>query len=139
MRSVASWSVVWAGLCLLWLAYVGVFARTENILGAIAAAVAATAFEVVRRTGLIDIGSIAAIKRMWRVPLDTVFQFWVITAALLRGRPHGRFATVEAPPGTRVVGAWVDTISPNDYVVDVHGREALRRELVPSHSSDRIL
>jgi hypothetical protein len=139
MRSVAGWAVVWAGLYLLWLAYVGVFARTENVLGAVAAAIGATAFEVVRRTGLIEVGSLAALRRLWHVPLDTVFQFGVITVALFRGRPHGEFATVEAPVGTRVVGAWVDTISPNDYVLDVDGREALRRELVPSRSSDRIL
>lgn len=145
MRIVVSWLAWWFLLFGLWLAYVGVFAVTESAVGAGAAAIGATAGEIVRAQGLMRF----AVEPRWlrrcrRVPWDVLVQFGIVTLALLRReRPHGRLKTVPFRPrgtaGSRALAAWADTASPNDYVLDIENGEAVKHVLVPGRSSNRVL
>jgi hypothetical protein len=149
MRLVAHW-FAWSLLLFgLWLAYVGTLAWTESAVGAAAAGVAAVAVEAVRAQGLLRFPvSPHWVRRTLRVPYDVIVDFGIITAALVgtavgRGRPHGRLKTVEFHPrgaaGSRAVAAWAGTISPNEYVLDVHETKAVTHALVPSRSRKRLL
>lgn len=145
MRILVAWLAWWFLLFALWLAYVGVFAVTESAVGAGAAAIGATAAEVVRAQGLTRFRVEPRwLLRLLRVPWDVLVQFGIVTLALLRrARPHGRLKTVSFPPretaGSRALAAWADTISPNDYVLDIEDGDAVKHVLVPGRSSSRVL
>jgi len=135
----------WSLLFALWLAYVGVLASTESAVGAGAAALGATVTEAVRAQGLMRF----RVEPRWllrslRVPSDVLVQFGIVTLALLRReRPHGRLKNVPFPPrataGSRALAAWADTLSPNDYVLEIDDGEAVKHVLVPDRSSDSVL
>jgi hypothetical protein len=145
VRVVLAWALWWSLLFALWLAYVGVLASPESAVGAGAAAIGATMAEAVRAQGLMRF----QIEPRWllrslRVPWDVLVQFGIVTLALLRReRPHGRLKTVPFPPrataGSRALAAWADTLSPNDYVLEIEDGEAVKHVLMPGRSSDSVL
>jgi multisubunit Na+/H+ antiporter MnhE subunit len=135
----------------LWLLYVGAFDRLDLVAGILAAAVGATAAEVVRRRGLLrfrlEPGWVAS---GWPVPFRIFWQFGLVTVALARTVVRRRkpfrsgfetlpFAAAGADPaaaGRRAWGAWIFSLSPNAYVVDVDrgARQALVHTLVRTGS-----
>jgi hypothetical protein len=141
---IAHWALSWVLLLGLWLSFVGAVDRAETVIGALAAAVAATAAGIVRAQGLLPSRVERAwVRRMLRVPADTVVQFSAVVGALLRREPpRGRLQTVPFTPrgssGSRALAAWADTISPNDYVVEIEEGEAAKHVL-ERRSEDRVL
>lgn len=152
VRSVASWSCWLALLTGLWLLYVGAFDRVDVVAGILAAAVAATAAEVVRRQGLLRFRLEPQwVMSAWRVPFRIFWEFGLATVAfgrtLVRRRKPFRsgFETVPLPaagdePGFRAWAAWAFTLSPNAYVVDVDrgARQTLVHALLLSRSRGRL-
>ena len=129
MRVLRNWLLWWLAFFGLWLVYVGVLAPTESAFGAAAAAVAATAAELVRSRGLTRLGPDASLAhRALRMPFDVVVQFWLVTRLLGAGeRPHGRLRTVPFRGGA--LSAWAETISPRNYVLEVEDDEAVEHIL----------
>jgi len=136
MRVLLRWLCSWLVLLVIWLAFVGVVAYVEIAAGAIAAALAVTAMEGVRSRGLQDLLPEPGVAtRALRVPLDIAVESWTVmrvlgTAAVRRRPPHGRLQSVSfEPPGTsrtsatRAFMAWLDSISPNEYVLEVEDED----------------
>ena len=148
MRRFAAWLAWYAGLLVLWLVFVGTVQDVERIAGLCAAALGATAAEIVRSQGLLDFRVEWRWLRLlwrpfWRLVPDTV----VVLAALVRRR-SGRFHEVEFPTGgdrpvdagRRAFAALAPSLAPNKLVVDVD-RDAgvvLVHELVPSSASPEL-
>ena len=145
MRRVAAWLAWFAGLLVLWLVLVGTVQDVERIAGLVAAAIGATAAEVVRSQGLLRyrvegrwIG--LGLLQLLRVVPD----FFRVLAALPR-RPTGAFRTVPFPAGgerdvDRGRRAWATlaaSFAPNRLVVDVDAEagEALVHDLLPRAAS----
>ena len=144
MRTVARWLAWWLLLFGLWLTYAGVLAWTESAVGVLAAAVAATAAEVVRAQGLMQV----RVEGRWAVralgvPLRLLRELGLVLIALTHGRPHGRLKTVhfspQGPVATHAFPAWADTITPNDYVLEVEGGDAVKHVLVETDASGEVL
>jgi hypothetical protein len=153
MRALVRWLCWWLVLVGTWLAFVGNFAYVEAAVGALAAAVAATAIEGVRSRGLQSLLPEPRVaSRALRVPREVVVECWTVirvlgTAALRRRAPHGRLRSVPFQrPGaasrasaTRAFMAWLASISPNDYVLDIEEEEAathvLEAKSGPRHAS----
>jgi multisubunit Na+/H+ antiporter MnhE subunit len=123
MRTVFWLVVWWLVLFGLWMLYVGQTTAENAVAGAIAAAVAVGFAAVLARLGLsrfaVDVGSLvrAATPLPWRLLRD----FALITLALVRGRPAGRFVERELPTGSagdRAVAGLLGSVAPNAYVVD---------------------
>ena len=150
LRRVAFWMAWYVPLVVLWLAFVDTFAAAEVVLGLLAAAVAATAADLVRSQDLVRfrmdprwLRGLGALP--WQVARDT----WLLAAALwgqLRGRPvQGRFRVVPFPrerddarsAARRALVAGVVSVAPNTYVVGIEGDEgvALVHQLVPEPGS----
>jgi hypothetical protein len=133
MRALVRWLCWWLVLLGIWLAFVGIVAYTEAAAGAVAAALAATAMEGVRSRGLQSLLPEPRIaSRAVRVPRSVVVESWtvmrILGSAMVRRRaPHGRLQSVPfEPPGaaarasaTRAFMAWIASISPNEYVVEI--------------------
>ena len=146
MRALVRWLSAWLVLLGIWLAFVGVVAYTETAVGAVAAALAATAMEGVRSRGLQGLlpePRVAA--QALRVPRDVVVECWTVTrvlgAALVRrSAPRGRLKSVSfEPPGsasrasaTRAFTAWLDSISPNEYVLEIEEERGATHVLLSS-------
>ena len=139
MRRILSVLALWTALTGLWLLLVGTKALLELYAGLIAAAIAAIGLEAVRRQGLlrfrVDVRSLA---RSLTVPLWTVFDFGVVTVALVRSlarrrRVEGVFLAVPFPAGDerahyafrRALTAAAGTIEPNAIVVDIDRERGL--------------
>jgi multisubunit Na+/H+ antiporter MnhE subunit len=155
VRSVASWICWLALLTGLWLLFVGAFDRVDVVAGILAAAVAATAAEVVRRQGLLRFRLEPSwVAGAWQVPFRIFSQFVAVSAAALRTVVRRRkpfrsgFKTLPlhapgdeaAAAGRRAWATWVFTLSPNAYVVEVDrgARQALVHVLLLSRSPDRL-
>jgi hypothetical protein len=135
--SLLAWFAVLEGL---WTVFVGTRQGTELVAGLIAAAAGSALVELLRSLGLfayrIDLHLVAG---AWRLPVDVVFDFgvltWVLARALVRGRRvRGEWVTVpfRAVGGwQRAFGAIAGTASPNAIVVDVDGDRALLHALEP--------
>ena len=149
MRRVAAWLAWFGGLLILWLLLVGTIAHTEVIAGLGAAAVAATAAEVVRSLGLLDF----RVERKWlaRTPrqlLRAVPDFFLVLGTIVRPR-RGTFRTIPFPTGgERAVDhgrrAWAGlagSLAPNRLVVDVdpEAGEGLVHDLVRRAAADEVL
>ena len=130
-----SWSLVLLGI---WLAFVGGVAYTETAVGAVAAGLVATAMEGVRSRGLQSLLPEPRVAtRALHVPRDVVVDCWTVirvlgTAATQRRAPHGRLQSVSFQPAaaasraspTRAFVAWLASISPNDYVLEIEEEQA---------------
>jgi hypothetical protein len=141
VRRLTAWLCWLAGLFALWLLLVGTVQDLELIAGLAAAAIGATAAEVVRAQGLLRY----RIERRWlfrgtRQLLLVVPDFFRVLAALGR-RPRGAFRTIPFPAGgerdvDRGRRAWATiaaSFAPNRLVVDIDPEtgEALVHDLLP--------
>jgi multisubunit Na+/H+ antiporter MnhE subunit len=134
-------------LFLFWLALVGTLDPLELAAGAIAAAIAATAGQVVRAKSDLPRAASAAdlLPHAWRAFARVPREFAYVAAALARrGRPHGAFRTIELEAGgdwrirgRRGIAALIVSLPPNTFVVEVDAERgtALVHELVPQRSS----
>ena len=149
MRRVPAWLAWFAGLFLLWLLLVGNLAGTERIAGLFAAAIGATAAEIVRSLGLFEF----RVERRWlaRTPkqlASAFFGFFVVLRTLARPR-SGTFRTAEFPTGgeravdhgRRAWAAFAGSLGPNTLVVDLDPNSglALLHDLVSQAAADEVL
>jgi hypothetical protein len=151
MQALVRWLSWWLVLLGIWLAFVGGVAYTEIAVGAVAAGLVVTAMEGVRSRGLQGLLPEPRVaSRALRVPRDVVVECWTVmwdlrTAVVRRRAPHGRLRSVAfQPPGaasrasaTRAYMAWLDSISPNDYVVEVDEERAGTHVLVSNPGTRR--
>ena len=149
-RRVGFWIAWYVPLVILWLAFVDTLAVAEVVLGLVAAAVAATAAELVRSQGLVRF----RLEPRWlrdlpRLPWQVLRDCWLLAAALWRdctGHPvRGVFRVVPFPSeaddarsaGRRALVTALVSVSPNTLVVGVEGGggELLIHQLVPEPGS----
>ena len=143
------WIAWFLPLMVLWLAFVDTFAVAEVVLGLVAAAVAATAAEVVRSQDLLRSRfQLRWMRDLHRLPWQVLRDCWLLAAALWRhctGRPvRGVFRVVPFPSdaddaraaGRRALVTALLSASPNTLVVGVEGGEGmLVHQLVPEPGS----
>jgi len=149
VRRVSAWSAWLGGLLVLWLLLVGTIAHTELIAGLFAAAIGATAAEIVRSQGLLRY----RVEWRWlrRTPAQVarvIPEFFLVLTTLIHPR-RGAFRTLEFPTGgERAVDrgrrAWAGlaaSLAPNRVVVDVDEDTGLVlvHDLVPRASADEVL
>jgi hypothetical protein len=145
-------ALVWAAACSVlfwaWLFFNGQWTQTELIAAGCAGAIGAMSVQVIRRCGFQKVHFRAEhLRRLWR-PLWEIFpQFLYVAAEAFRGR-RGSFVADRAAGATgrddpvgraeRVFLVYADTLSPNDYVVEVdrERKEALRHLLVRGRLTD---
>jgi hypothetical protein len=148
MKRVAAWLAWFAGLLILWLLLVGTVQDVEVVAGLGAAALGATAAEVVRSQGLMRFRVEWRWLRLgWKPLVRTLPDFFLVLSALLRRR-QGRFRTIEFPAGgERAVDAGrrafivvAPSLAPNRLVIDVdpESGEALVHELLPASASPEL-
>src|SRR5439155_22375759 len=130
MRIALQWLTSWLVLLVFWVGFVGERSVVEVGAGVIAAAIAATAAAVARAQGLASVSLDRALAlRSLRVPFRTMSELGLILVALLRGRPHGRMKTArfspQGPVATHAFPSWAETITPNDYVLEIDDGTAL--------------
>jgi hypothetical protein len=152
---VAFWVAWWAVCYVLWVLLVFKTELAELVVGAVMAAVAATAVELVRNRGYAPFAirlrwARSLLGLPWRIAVDT----WLLTHALwrqlARGEPiHGQFRTVHFPDckrddpeseARRAVAKWLGGVAPNSYVIgfDEERDLALVRQLVPTEEPPDI-
>jgi multisubunit Na+/H+ antiporter MnhE subunit len=131
------WLLWYVPLFGLWILFVDTLAAEELILGAIAAAVAATAADIVRAQDLVRFRMRARwLLGLAGLPKQTVTDSWLLAVALWRqlrrpGSVRGLFRVlpfpVEADDATsaarRALVTGVLSIAPNSYVVGVERDE----------------
>jgi multisubunit Na+/H+ antiporter MnhE subunit len=150
MRRVAAWLAWLGGLLVLWLLLVGTVQGLEVIAGLAAAAIGATAAEVVRSRGLLRYRvEWRWIRRGARQLLLVVPDFFRVLAALA-SRPRGSFRTVPFPAGgerdvdrgRRAFATLAASLAPSRLVVDLDPEtgEALVHDLRPrAQSAEELL
>lgn len=149
MRTALSWAAWFGPLFGLWVAFVGVTTGSELIAGLAAAAVGATAADIVRRCGLLSYrpppGLASPLARqLWHTVRDFLLLVWLLVPALTGRRPKGAFRTIEVDTrgdspsgrGWRAFAGWIGSIAPNTIVVDLDEGTVLRHDLVPGRSPD---
>lgn len=149
MRRVGHWVASLGGLFVLWLSLVGTTSDVELIAGLCAAAIGATATEIVRAQGLLRF----RVESRWlgRAPRSlarVVPDFFLVLSMLARPR-RGGFRTLEFPAGgERAVDhgrrAWAELVgsfAPGRLVVDIDPEtgEALVHDLRPRAGTDEVL
>ena len=150
MRRVAVWLAWFGGLFVLWLLLVGTIQDVEGIAGLVAAAIGATAAEVVRSNGLLRYH----VERRWlrrgaRQIVLVVPDFFRVLAALF-SRPRGSFRTVPFPTGgerdidrgRRALATLAASLGPSRIVVDLDPDtgEVLVHDLLPhAKSAEELL
>jgi hypothetical protein len=150
MRRLTSWLAWLGGLLVLWLLLVGTVQDVERIAGLAAAALGATAAEVVRSQGLLRYRVEARWVRRGLLQLLRVVPDFVRALAALTAPPRGSFRTVPFPAGgqrdvDRGRRAWATltaSLAPNRLVVDIDpdAGEALVHDLRPAAASgDRLV
>lgn len=149
MRRVAAWSAWFGGLLVFWLLLVGTLQDVEVIAGICAAAIGATAAEVVRSQGLLRY----RVEGRWIGPgakqLVRVVPDFVRLMVALPRRPRGVFRTVRFPSGgerdvdrgRRAWAALTASLPPTRVVVDFDpaGGRALVHDLPAQAGSDELL
>jgi hypothetical protein len=149
MRRVTAWLAWFGGLLALWLLLVGTVQNVEVLAGLAAAAIGATAAEVVRSQGLLRY----RVESRWIWPglrqLVHVVPDFLRVLAVLPRRPSGRFRTVPFPAGgerdvDRGRRAWATlaaSLAPNRLVVDMDADtgEALVHDLIPRAAAEELL
>jgi multisubunit Na+/H+ antiporter MnhE subunit len=135
MRLRAKYWIAWyLPLVVLWLAFVDTLALAEVVVGLVAAAVAATAAEVVRDQDLVRFRlRVSWLRDLYRLPGQVLADSRVLAVALWRrltGRPvRGAFRALPFPidrdealsAGRRALVTGVVSLTPNTYVVGVEG------------------
>jgi multisubunit Na+/H+ antiporter MnhE subunit len=147
---VTFWIAWYVPLVVLWLAFVGTLAAAEVVLGLVAAAVAATAAEVVRDQDLVRFRLEPRwLRGLGRLPCQVLRDSWLLAVVLwgqLRGRPvRGVFRVVPFPAerddarsaARRALVTGVVSLAPNTYVVGIEGDEGMMlvHQLVPEPGS----
>jgi len=149
MQRAIAWLAWFGGLFVLWLLLVGTVASVERIAGLFAAAIGATAAEIVRSQGLLNV------RVEWRWLRLTPHQlvrvvpdFFSVLATILRPR-KGAFRTVPFPTGgdrgvdrgRRAWAAFAASLPPNRLVVDVDRDNGvvLIHELKPARATEELL
>jgi multisubunit Na+/H+ antiporter MnhE subunit len=144
------WILWYVPLVVLWLLFVDTFAVQELVLGLAAAAVAATAADLVRAQDLVRF----RMHRSWlrdlgQVPGQVLRDSGLLAAALwghLRGRPcAGAFRALPFPAepddavsaARRALVTSVVSLTPNTYVVGIEGDDGMMlvHQLVPEPGS----
>jgi hypothetical protein len=133
------WFVLLEGL---WEVLVGTRQTTEVVAGLLAALLGAVLVELLRSLGLLRYAVDAhLLARVWRVPVNVVFDFCVVTWVLVRSlarrqRVRGEWVRVPFPTEGGSVGRWQRAFGgvagntfPNAIVVDLDGKEALLHAL----------
>jgi hypothetical protein len=142
------WCVLWG----LWFAYQGEWNRIEWVAAACAATLGSAVAGLLLWRGLLDVRvPLEWVAPLWKVPLQVVIDFGIVTVALVRAlarrqRVAGSFVTrpfhvvgeTAEARGIRGFVAVSATYSPNAYVVHVDAqREAiLLHDLVVHRSSE---
>jgi multisubunit Na+/H+ antiporter MnhE subunit len=149
-RRVGFWIAWYLPLVLLWLAFVDSFAAAEVVVGLVAAAVAATAAELVRSQDLVRFRlDLHWLRDVRQLPWQVLGDCWLLAVALWRhctGHPvRGVFRVVPFPgeaddarsAGRRALVTALVSMSPNTVVVGVEGGEGelLVHQLVPTPGS----
>ena len=146
------WLSWYLPLLALWLLFVDSLAIEEVVLGAIAAALAATAADLVRAQDLIRFRLRARwLSGVWTLPWQIVVDSGLLAVALWRqlrspGSVHGVFRVLAFPregddavaTARRALVTSVASISPNTYVVGIEGEEGtmLIHQLVHRHGGE---
>ena len=149
MRRVSAWLAWFGGLLILWLLLVGTIAPTERIAGLFAAAIGATAAEVVRSLGLFEFRvEWRWLRRTPRQLARVIPDLFLVLSTLARPR-RGTFRVLEFPTGgERAVDhgrrAWAGlagSFAPNRLVVDLDpdAGSVLVHDLLPGVSPDQVL
>jgi hypothetical protein len=149
VRRVIAWLTWFGGLLVLWLLLVGTVAGTETIAGLFAAAIGATAAQVVRSQGLLEYRvEWRWLRRTPRQVARVIPDFFLVLATLVRA-PRGSFRTLEFPTGgeravdhgRRAWAGYAASFAPNRLVVDVDpdAGMVLVHDLVPHAASDEVL
>jgi multisubunit Na+/H+ antiporter MnhE subunit len=141
------WIAWYVPLFGLWIMLVDTFAAEELLLGAVAAAAAATAADVVRAQDLVRFRLRTRwLRGVWRIAWQLVPDSWMLAVALWRqlrrpGSVRGCFRVLEFPregddaaaAARRALVTSVVSITPNTYVVGIEGEEGtiLIHQLVP--------
>jgi multisubunit Na+/H+ antiporter MnhE subunit len=140
------WIAWYLPLVVLWLAFVDTLATVEVVLGLVAAAVAATAAELVRDQDLVRFRlEWSWLRDLYRLPGQVLGDSWALAVVLwrqLRGRPvTGVLRTIPFPverddarsAARRALVTGAVSLTPNTYVVGIEGDEgfALVHQLVP--------
>jgi multisubunit Na+/H+ antiporter MnhE subunit len=147
---VGFWIAWYVPLVLLWLAFVDTLAPAEVVVGLVAAAIAATAADLVRSQDLVRF----RLEPRWlrgfsRLPWEALRDCWLLTVALWRhcaGHPaRGVFRVVPFPSeaddarsaARRALVTVLVSVAPNTLVVGVEGSEGelLFHQLVPEPGS----
>jgi hypothetical protein len=145
VRRVASLLIWFALLEGFWVLLVGTQQDTELAAGLIAAAVGALFAETLRSLGLLPYTThFATLAKVWKAPFFVVFDFllvtWALVAALARGRRvRGTWRRIPFPQEAGSVGNWqraFGTILGNNYantvITDFEGDEALVHAFAPN-------
>jgi multisubunit Na+/H+ antiporter MnhE subunit len=146
---VTHWLAWWIALVLLWQLFVNTFAGAEVVAGLAAAAVAATAAEVVRGQGLVHFRPRARWLPRTRALPPAVLQDSLTLARMLwrrivaRESVSGEFSTVSFESGgddpesaaRRALYVAAISLTPNTYVLGIDRDEnvMLVHQLVPTH------
>ncbi|HYN16538.1 MAG TPA: hypothetical protein VEY96_00460 [Actinomycetes bacterium] len=140
------WIAWYVPLVILWLAFVDTLAPAEVTLGLVAAAIAATAAELVRSQDLVRFRMEPRwLRDLPRLPWQVLRDCWLLAAALWRhctGHPvRGVFRVVPFPSeaddarsaGRRALVTAVASVAANTVVVGIEGSEGemLVHQLVP--------
>jgi multisubunit Na+/H+ antiporter MnhE subunit len=123
---------VWLALLALWLALAGSLAPSELVAGALAAAAAVGAAEVLRGHGLLRAGrpGLRWAPRLAGVAVAVVRDFATVASTLVRGRrPRGAFRELPRPDGPRGLVALAASAAPNDVAVEIDDE----REVIVVH------
>jgi hypothetical protein len=146
---IAAWLAWFGVLIVFWLLLVGTISEVERIAGLCAAALGATAAEVVRTQGLLRFRvEWRWLRRVWRPLLRAVSDFLLLMAALV-WRSQGTFRELDFPTGgeravdagRRAFAVLAPSFAPNRLVVDVDPEtgQALVHDLVSGSSSSELL
>jgi hypothetical protein len=150
VRRVKLWIAWYVPLVVLWLAFVDTLASAEVALGLVAAAVAATAADLVRAQALVRF----RLEPRWlrdlpQLPWQVLRDCWVLGAALWRhltGRPvRGVFRVAPFPSedddarssARRALVTGILSLAGNTYVVGIEGDEGIMliHQLIPEPGS----
>jgi multisubunit Na+/H+ antiporter MnhE subunit len=137
LLAILFWWVVLAGV---WLLYVGQHTKENAVAGAIAAGIAVGFAVLLARLGLYRFGFHGRpLRRAAALPWHLLRDFALVTLALLRGRPAGRFVELDFradSTGDRALAGLLGSVAPNAYVVDFDPNRgcALVHELEPGRS-----
>ena len=154
VQRTAFWAGWWAVCYGLWLLLVFKTEPMEFVAGAVAAALAATAVELMRLRGYVPFaGELRWMRALVRLPGQVVRDCITLTAALWRSvarreRIKGSFRVVEFPTGAddprsearRAVAKWLGAVGPNSYVVgfDEERDLVLLHQLVPTERPPNV-